>query len=168
MRIISRRQFLGRSATGIAAVGWLCGGAPKLGADPFGLPVGFQTYPIAQAFGQDLDGTLQQPAAIGYRSVEMCSPRGYAQNGFAPLIPMKASELRQHFTNAGMVCESSHYQFGELKGNLADRLAYSNELGLRQMIISSFGLPKDAKMDDWRRACEDANKIGAQTQKAGV
>lgn len=36
------------------------------------------------------------------------------------------------------------------------------------MILSSFGLPHDAGMDQWRRAAEGLNKIGEQTLKAGV
>ncbi len=131
------------------------------------MPAGFQTYPIAKTFVADVDGTLQQLAAIGYRSVETCSPPGY-KDLFGPLISMRPSELRERFRKAGLVCDSSHYQFGELKESLPDRLAYAKELGLQQMIISSFGLPKSATMDDWRRACDDANRIGAQTQKAGM
>ena len=50
----SRREFLTRSTQGVAALGCLAG---KLRADPFGMPVGFQTYPIAKTFVADVDGT---------------------------------------------------------------------------------------------------------------
>jgi sugar phosphate isomerase/epimerase len=36
------------------------------------------------------------------------------------------------------------------------------------MIIASFGLPKDAKLADWRKAAADSNKLGAETLKAGI
>ena len=52
--------------------------ALTLRADPLGLPIGCQTYPVREALGKDFDGTLKQLAGIGYKSIEMCSPPGYA------------------------------------------------------------------------------------------
>lgn len=141
--------------------------ASRLAADPLGLPLGFQVYPIAKEFVADVPGTLKTLAALGYRSVEMCSPPGY-KNLFGPLMEMSGSELRRRFQDAGMVCESSHYQFSELKQNLPERIEYAKQLGLKQMIIASFGLPQKATLDDWRRAAEEANPIGEQTRKAGL
>ena len=159
----SRREFLARSAQGVAALGCLAEG---LRADPFGIPVGFQTYPIAKAFVADVDGTLAQLAAIGYRVAETCSPASYGE--FKPLLALTAAELRQKFAKAGIVCDSSHYQFRELQESLPDRIAYARALGLKQMIISSFGLPKNATLADWRKAATESNKIGAETLKAGI
>ncbi|MCC7173694.1 MAG: sugar phosphate isomerase/epimerase [Bryobacterales bacterium] len=163
MTLASRREFLARGARGAAALGCLAGRAP---AAPFGLPIGFQTYPIAKEFVADVDGTLRQLAAIGYRAAETCSPPGYAQ--FKPLLSLSAAELRQKFTAAGIVCDSCHYGLRELQENLADRIAYARELGLKQMIIASFGLPKNATLADWRKAAADSNKLGAETLKAGI
>jgi len=159
----TRREFLRNN---FAAV---CGAAAasRLAADPLGLPLGFQVYPIAKEFVADVPGTLKALAALGYRSVEMCSPPGY-KNLFGPLMEMTGSELRRRFQDAGMVCESSHYQFSELKQNLPERIDYAKQLGLKQMIIASFGLPQKATLDDWRRAAEEANPIGEQTRKAGL
>lgn len=159
----SRREFLSKSAQSLAALGCLAG---ELRAAPFGLPVGFQTYPIAKEFVADVDGTLGQLAALGYRAAETCSPAGYAQ--FKPLLSLTPAELRQKFTKAGIVCESSHYGLRELQENLSDRIAYARELGLKQMIIASFGLPKNATLADWRKAAADSNKMGAETLKAGI
>ena len=168
MQTFSRRQFLGRSATTIAAAGYLSAGALELRADPLGLPIGCQVYPVREAIAKDFEGTLRQLAAVGYRMVEMCSPPGYERSGFASLVKMKASEIRQTINAAGLGCESCHYQFRELKENLEDRIAYAKELGLKQMILSTFGLRPDATMDDWRRAADELNQIGGQTQKAGL
>jgi sugar phosphate isomerase/epimerase len=161
---ISRRQFLGGSAMGIAAVTFV----PNLRADPLGLPVGFQLYPVRDQIATDFPGILRQLASVGYRNVEMCSPPGYEKSGFGPLLKMKAPEIRKIITDADLRCESCHYQFRELKENLEDRIAYAKELGLTQMILSTFGLRADATMDDWGRAADEANKIGADVQKAGL
>src|SRR5258708_33377110 len=91
MPSISRRQFLNRTALGLTAAGCL---APTLGADPLGLPIGCQVYPVREALGKDFEGTLAQLASIGYRMIEMCSPAGYEKAGFAPLVSKKGAEIR--------------------------------------------------------------------------
>jgi sugar phosphate isomerase/epimerase len=161
MNSISRRTFLSHAAAGAAAAGYLR-------ADPLGLPIGCQTYPVRDAIGNDFDGTLRELAGIGYKRIEMCSPPGYEKSGYGPLVGMKASDMRQKIKAAGLGCESCHYQFREMKESLDDRIAFAKELGLKQMIISTFGLRQDATMADWVRAAGDANKIGEQTQKAGL
>ena len=161
----TRRQFLG-SAIGIA--GYLSLESLELRADPLDLPIGFQVFPVREMLGKDFEGTLRQLAAMGYRAVEMCSPPSYGDYGFAPLANLKASEMRHIIQDAGLHCESCHYQFGELKQHLEERIAFAKELGLKQMILSTFGLRRDAVMDDWRRAAGDLNKIGEEIQKAGL
>ena len=55
-----------------------------------------------------------------------------------------------------------------MKDHLDERIAFAHDLGLKQMIISTFWLPKEAKMADWMRAVDDAYKFGERTQKAGM
>lgn len=160
MQPVSRRHFLAASGIGIAAA--------ALHAEPLGLPIGCQTYPVRDALGKDLNGTLRQLAAIGYKHVEMCSPAGYANAGYGPLVKMKASEIRGAIYSAGLGCESCHYQFSELKSSLDDRIAYAKELGLKQMVLSTFGLPNSATLGDWSRAADDLNRIAEQVAKAGM
>jgi sugar phosphate isomerase/epimerase len=142
--------------------------SPHLQADPLGLPIACQTWPVRETIGKDFDGTLRQLAASGFPNIEMCSPPGYEKFGFEPLASMKASEMQERIRAASLGCESCHYVFGELKGQRDERLAYANGLGLKQMTISTFWLPKDATMADWMRAAEEANKIGERTRQAGI
>jgi sugar phosphate isomerase/epimerase len=151
-----------------AAAGYLSRGALELSADPLGMPIGCQSWPVRDALAKDFPGTLKQLAGIGYRTLEMCSPPGYATSGFGPLAKMKAAEIRQAIQAAGLRCESSHFQFRELRESLDERIAWSKEMGLTQMVLSTFGLPNNAPMADWMRAADELNKIGEQTQKAGI
>jgi len=168
MRTISRRRFLGGATLGAAAAGGLAPLAPALRADPLGLPIGFQVYPVRDALAQNFAGTLRQIAAIGYRTVEMCSPPGYEKSGFGPLVKLTAAEIRRTIEDAGLRCESCHYQFRELKENLDERIAFARELGLKQMVLSTFGLKPEATMADWARAAGELNRIAGQIQKAGI
>ncbi len=95
----------------------------------------------------------------------MCSPPGYGWNN---LVSMKAADVKKTIEAAGLRCVSCHYQFQELKQNLDDRIAYAKELGLTQMILSTFGLPNAATMSDWAKAAGELNKIGERTRKAGI
>lgn len=158
----SRRGFLG-TAAGIAAAGW-----PQLRADPLGMPIGCQTWPVRDQIKQDFPGTLKQLAAVGYKSIEMCSPAGYVDSGFGGLVKYKGDELRRIINDAGLRCESSHFGPGEIKERLEERIAWAKDLGLKQMILASFGLHEGAKVDDWKRAAESLNKAGEQANKAGI
>uniref|UniRef100_Q021Z1 Xylose isomerase domain protein TIM barrel n=1 Tax=Solibacter usitatus (strain Ellin6076) TaxID=234267 RepID=Q021Z1_SOLUE len=157
--MISRRNLLGTA-------GALALGIPRLKADPLGMPVGCQTYPVRDILAKDFEGTLRQIAAMGYRRIEMCSPASYAE--YRPLAAMKPAEMRKKIEDAGLKCESCHYGFRELKENLAERVAYAKELGLTQMVLSSFGLRADATMADYRQAATELNRIGEESAKSGL
>jgi len=158
---ISRRGFLQASAIGLAGAGYLV-------ANPLGLPIGCQTWPVRETIGKDLAGTLRELKGMGFQMIEMCSPAGYTQYGFGPLAAMTPAELREKIHAAGLGCVSCHFGFKELRDHLDARLAFATGLGLKQMIISTFALPESAKMADWMHAVEEANKIGQRTREAGI
>jgi sugar phosphate isomerase/epimerase len=103
---------------------------------------------------------------MGYRTVELCSPATYRE--FKALGEMTPADLRGAFRQAGLRCESCHFNFSELRQHPEERIAWAKDLGLTQMVLSSFGLPATATLDDWTRAAADLNKIGDQVQKAGL
>jgi sugar phosphate isomerase/epimerase len=160
MHTVSRRYFLGALAS-------LAPAARLLEADPLGMPIGCQTYPVRDAIGKDFAGTLRELHAIGYRTIEMCSPMSY-ERGFGPLAKLPPAELRRTIHGAGMRCQSSHFGFRELRENLDERIAWAKGMGLQQMVLSSFGLRRDATMADWEGAADALNKIGEQVHKAGM
>jgi len=168
VKTISRRHFLGASAMGVAAVGFAMRCGTEAQANPLGFPIGCQTWPFRETIGKDFDETLRRIASDGYQTIEMCSPPGYVRHGFGPLASLKASEMRTRIQAAGLKCESCHYGFTELKDHLDERVAYAQELGLKQMIISTFALPKSATMADWMQAAGEANKLSERAQKAGL
>lgn len=157
---ISRRCLLQASVTALAA-------SPKLAAAPFNWPIGTQVYPVRDSLGKDFDGALRDLAAMGYRSIEMCSPQGYGGTAFGPLTRFTGAEMRQKIHAAGLECESCHYTFRELKENLPERIAYAKELGLKHMILSSFGI-REGTLADWARAAGELNKMAAEMRKAGL
>jgi len=131
-------------------------------------PLGFQVWTIKDELVKDFAGTLKKMAALGYKSVEMCSPPGYESSGFGPLMSLKAKEMKKIVEDCGMTLDSTHYGFGELRDNLDERIDFAAESGQKQMILSSFWIPEKAPMSDWIKAAEMLNKVGEKTKKAGI
>ena len=98
----------------------------------------------------------------------MCSPLGYIDSGFGPLNKMTGSEMNRIIVDSGLKCTSSHYTMGELRESLGNRMEWANDLGMRQMILSSFWLDEDASVDDYRRAAGELNGIAEKTKAAGI
>jgi sugar phosphate isomerase/epimerase len=168
MSAITRREFLKNAATQAAAAGFLAGGALELRANPLGLPIGCQTWPVREMIAKDFPGTIKQLAGAGFQTIELCSPVGYADMGFGGLAKYTGAELRRILGDAGVTCVSSHFGIQELRENLAGRIAWANDAGLTQMIVPSLDGPKKPMMDDVKRAADEYNKMGAQAAKAGI
>lgn len=164
---MTRRDFLRRTTLAVGATALAGQTAVTLRGSPLGLPIGFQTYVVREMLGKDFAGTLRQMASMGYQTLEMCSPPEYG-DGFNAVVSLKAPELRRIIQDAGLRCESCHYPFPGLRKNLSERIAFAKELGLTQMVISSFGLRPQAKLADWLRECDEANKVGEKVQKEGL
>jgi sugar phosphate isomerase/epimerase len=163
----SRRKFIKTTGSSLASAAILS----QFPLHVFGsgieekLSFGFQIWTIREKLLADFPGTLKMMAGFGYKEVEMCSPLGY---GFDSLQQIKGPEMRKIIEDAGLACTSSHYNLGELRDHLDDRIQWAHDLGMKQMILASFWLPEDASVDDYRKACDELNKIGEKTKKAGL
>jgi sugar phosphate isomerase/epimerase len=164
MSALSRRDFL-RDAT---AATLLSSCALDLKANPLGLPIGCQTWPVQKLIAQDFPGTLKQLSAAGFQTIELCSPVGYAPYGFGPLGKYKGAELRKIMADHGIKCESAHFGIKELRDNLAGRIAWAKDVGLTQMIVPTLDGPKNPTLDDVKKAAAEYNKMGEQAAKAGI
>jgi len=168
MSAVSRREFCKTATTSAAAAGLVSAGVLKLHADPLGLPIGCQTWPVREMIGKDFPGTLKQLAAAGFKSIELCSPAGYTEYGFGGLAKYKGAELKKIINDAGLTCVSSHFGMEELRTNQDDRIGWAKDVGLTQMLVASLGGPKNPTMDDVKRAADEYNKIGEKAAKAGI
>src|SRR5437867_9491844 len=166
MPAISRREFLKNVATHAAATGLLSVGALELRANPLGMPIGCQTWPVREMIAKDFPGTIKQLAEAGFQTIELCSPVGYADSGFAGLAKYTGTELRRILADAGVSCVSSHFGIEELRKNQEGRIAWAKEIGLTQMIVPSLDGPGKPTIDDVKRAADEYNKMGEQSTKA--
>jgi sugar phosphate isomerase/epimerase len=168
MSAISRRQFVKSAATSTAAVGMLSAGALELLANPLGMPIGCQTWPVREMIAKDFAGTIRELATAGFQTIELCSPVGYADYGFAGLSKYTAAELRTILRDAGVRCISSHFGIDELRKDQQRAIAWAKDLGLMQMLVPSLGGPEKPTMEDVKRAADEYNKMAEQSAKAGL
>lgn len=171
MKKINRRQFIGRSAFGLGSAFLLAQLPGELLAfsRKENMPVGFQSWSVKDMLGKDLPGTLKMMKDFGYSQIEMCSPKGYADIGFGPLAKMKTSDLRKTIEDAGMGCISCHFGFGELADDkINDSIDFAKDMGLTQMICSTFWLPKTATLSDYHASADKLNKAAGKIKQAGM
>jgi sugar phosphate isomerase/epimerase len=169
MAAISRRQFFKNAATDAALAGLLSAGAAELlRANPLGLPIGCQTWPVRNLIAKDFPGTIKMLTAAGFQAIELCSPVGYEDSGFGGLAKYKGSELHKMLTDLGVKCESSHFSLEELRKEQEQRIAWAKAVGIKQMLVASLDGPKHPTMDDVKRAADEYNKIGENAAKAGI
>jgi len=168
MSAINRRTFCKVASTQAAVLGLLSSGVLKLRANPLGLPIGCQTWPVREMIAKDFPGTLKSLATAGFQAIELCSPAGYSDEGFGGLTKYKGSELKKIINDAGLTCVSSHFGMDELRQNQDERIAWAKDLGLTQMLVASLGGPKNPTLDDVKRAADEYNKMGDKAAKAGI
>ena len=168
MSMLSRREFVKNATTYAAAANFLSASVLELRANPLGLPIGCQTWPVRAMIAKDFPGTIKVLADSGFQMIELCSPVGYADSGFAGLAKYKGSELRKILSDAGVGCVSSHFGIQELRENQQRAIEWAKDVGLTQMLVPSLEGPKNPTMDDVKRAADEYNKIGERAAKAGI
>jgi len=165
----SRRNFIKNTATvagGATILSQLpmnAFGAEKVGPKDFG----FQVWTVREELVKDFPGTLKKMAKLGYTQVEMCSPLGYTSSGFGPLNKMSGTEMKKIIDDTGLKCISSHYGMGELRDSLDNRIEWATQLGMKQMILSTFWIP-EGTLDEYKKSAEELNKIAEKTKAAGI
>jgi sugar phosphate isomerase/epimerase len=168
MPAISRRAFVKNAAASAAAAGLFSSGALDLRANPLGMPIGCQTWPVREMIAKDFPGTIKQLAAAGFQAIELCSPVGYAEFGFGGLAKYTGAELRKILGDSGVTCVSSHFGIKELRENQQARIAWAKDVGLAQMLVPSLDGPAKPTMDDVKRAADEYNKMGELAAQAGI
>src|SRR5262249_28215856 len=135
MAALSRREFIKRATVFSGVGGIMLANAAELSANPLGLPIGCQTWPLRSML-KDFPAFVKMVAAIGVTRLELCSPLGYGAD-FASLANPK--EVRQVLADHGLQAESSHFTMGELRKSQEQSIAWAKEIGITQMIVPTLG-----------------------------
>ena len=122
--------------------------------------IGIQLYTLRDAARADLEGTLRDIAAVGYREIELLD----SMNNFG----MPAAQLRKVLDRLKLRAPSTHIS-GRALDDLPRLLGDAQTLGHRYVIVAS--LPVDARQatpDDYRRWADRLNAAGEAARRAGI
>jgi sugar phosphate isomerase/epimerase len=167
MTAMTRREFMEKAAVCSGVAGFLAASAAGLWANPLGLPIGSQIYPLRSML-KDFPAFAKMIAGIGVTRLELCSPIGYRAD-FAPLANGK--EVRKILADHGLAAESSHFTMGELRSSQDKSIAWAKEVGITQMITASLGQGNGGSnptLDQVKKAADEYNQIAAVAAKAGM
>lgn len=171
MQKINRRKFIAKTTMAASAT-MLLSQLPKqifAAAKANDMPVGFQSWAIKNMLAKDFSGTLSMMTGMGYKLVELCSPQGYKDIGFGFLIDMKPADIRKTINDAGLQCPSCHFGSAEFGDDKIDSsIQFAKEIGLSQMICSTFWLPKTATLNDYLAAADKLNVAAEKIKQAGM
>ena len=171
MKQVNRRSFLTATAKA-AGASFLLSQLPKqlfAAAAANDMPIGFQSWTVKEMLGKDFPGTLKMMADMGYKMIEMCSPKGYATIGFGAFAKMNTADIKKTINDAGLTCPSCHFGSAEFAPDkIDDTIQFAKDLGLTQMICSTFWLPKTATLKDYLDAADKLNVAGAKIKQAGM
>lgn len=167
MTVMSRRQFMEKVAIGSGAAGLLVVSAAKLAANPLGLPIGSQVWPMRSTL-KDFPAFAKKLAGIGVTRLELCSPIGYGAE-FASLA--NGREVARILADHGLKSESSHFTMGELRHKQEESIAWAKEIGITQMITATLGEGNGGNnptLDQVKKAADEYNRIAGVAAKAGM
>ncbi len=167
MSIMSRREFIEKTAVGSGAAGFLVASAANLAANPLGLPIGSQVWPMRSTL-KDFPAFVEKLAGIGVTRLELCSPLGYGAEFSSLANPKEVSRI---LADHGLKAESSHFTLGELRKNQQKSIDWAKQIGITQMITASLGDGNGGNrptLDQVKKAAEEYNRIAAVAAQAGM
>jgi sugar phosphate isomerase/epimerase len=167
MALSSRREFMEKAAVFSSVAGFLAANAAELRANPLGLPIGSQVYPLRSML-KDFPAFVRMIAEIGVTRLELCSPIGYGPD-FAALESGKT--VSKILADHGLKAESSHFTMSELRNSQQQSIDWAKEVGITQMITATLGEGNGGNnptLDQVKLAADEYNKIAAVAATAGM
>jgi sugar phosphate isomerase/epimerase len=162
----SRREFLTRTGSALLACGYLSVAEPlRLRANPLGMPIGVQAWDVRFILAKDWDQGWAEVRKIGFQSIDWLS-FGAVVRQKTSLGDLPAKRVRQALGAHGISCENCQFTYPELHGHLEETMAYSHELGLKN-IIAPPSPGRTTTVDDWKWQGEQLNILGEKIIRAG-
>lgn len=149
---LNRREFLQRSAVGIAGVA-LGLGLARAAAKK--IPIGLQLYSLREQCKNDLPGMLKAVSQIGYKGVEFAGYHGRS-----------ASELRKMLDDNGLVACGTHTPYESvLPDKLQETIQFNHTIGNKFLIVPWM----EAKSKEgWQEKAKMFNELSAKLQPDGM
>lgn len=160
-----RRDFLKWSGLGLGGA-WLAAvpAACRIDPEPLEgvpineLPVALQLYSVRDEAANDLPGTLDAIARMGFQGVEFAGFHGNAPR-----------ELGRRLDDLGLRSAGSHVRLAALRQEELERTVESHqEVGSTSLIVPFHAETRPDTLDGWRSVAEDFNRIAEQVSRYGM
>ncbi|TNE63617.1 MAG: sugar phosphate isomerase/epimerase [Alphaproteobacteria bacterium] len=152
---MKRRDFLkllaGTTIVGAAAPSFL--GAAASDAK---VPVGIQLYTVRWQMEENMPGTLEALAGLGYGEVE-----------FAGYFEHSPAEVKKMLADAGLAAPSTHLPIEMFENNLDQVIEFAHGVGHKYLVMP--WLREDQRTADiFKSVAETLNKAGEKAKSAGL
>jgi sugar phosphate isomerase/epimerase len=153
---VNRRTFL--ETTGTVAAATLLTSKLGFAAEHRINKVGVQLYTVRDLMKNDFDGTIAKVAQIGYKEVE-----------FAGYFGRTPQQVREVLDKNGLTSPACHVQYDVLTPEKWPAEIESAKVIGQKYIVNPW-IPEELRKtdDDWKRATDTFNRVGAESKKAGI
>ena len=122
------------------------------------IPIALQLYSVRKDCENDLPGTLEAVAKMGYEGVD-----------FAGYYGFHAPEIRQLLDDLGLKTAGCHTGLATLQGDaLEETIAFNRILGNRYLIVPWIPEEQRLSRDAWLRTADLFNTIDARLEPEGM
>jgi sugar phosphate isomerase/epimerase len=120
-------------------------------------PIGLQLYTVRDLMDRDVERTLGQVAAIGYREVE-----------FAGLFDKTPKKVAEMLGKLGLTSPSSHIPLERLRSGIQGVADEARTLGNSYVVCPWIDAAQRRDAGAWRRIAADFNRAGESLQRVGL
>jgi sugar phosphate isomerase/epimerase len=164
--MLSRRSFLVSAGAGVVAGSFM---NRAFANHHEKIPLGIQLWTVKDEATKDLEGTLRQVYAAGFREIE-----------FAGYYGKSPADLAKLMHDIGFTLVSTHFDAAAISKNGGQIIADAKALGLKYVVCSSPGVSpakeklsweermKAIDLTDWKWNADLFNRFGKQVSDAGM
>ena len=155
---MKRRTFI-QGAAAVAVSPWLssCGGEPETAAGKKLERIGIQLYTVRNQMAEDVPGTLQAIAEIGYDEVE-----------FAGIFDHTPEEVRGFLDALGLVSPSAHIGLDDIRNTPEQLIEAAQTLGQKHLVLGWLAPEERGTLDQYRSHVDLVAGFAEQCRDAGL
>ncbi len=152
---LNRREFLQRTAVGVAGSALGLGSGCQAMMTHKKIPVGLELYSVRNECKADFHGTIEQVAKIGYKGVE-----------FAGYWGLSGKEIRKMIDDHGLVTCGTHTQYADLQPDKLDATIEFNQIIGNKFVICPYMTGKTRQ--DWLDKAKFFNDLADKLKPLGM
>jgi sugar phosphate isomerase/epimerase len=154
-----KRRTLLKGTAALVVTPWLsaCSKTQETAAGNGLERIGIQLYTVRDRMAEDVSGTLQRIAEIGYDEVE-----------FAGYFDHTPGEIKGFLDAAGLVSPSAHISLDDIRTSPEEMIETAGTLGNRYLALAWLAPEERQTMDDYRGHIELVAGFAEQCRDAGL